>query len=378
MKLVIWAELARGGIADYAHDQANALADRGIDVELLCAPSFLNGRECRYTARPILRDLRPADASKSRWLRAANLIHGLLFNARTVAAAVKKAKPDVLLTHFGEYMAPLWAAQFRQIRAEGIRIYTILHDPVRNHVVGPKWWHNRSVAAAYSFIDGVFVHSRESVPVPDGIAVRFVPHGVFSYPKPSRSRAEVRRMLGIGDEVPLLISFGFIRDNKNLDLVIQAMAELPEIELLIAGSEQLGGNRPVSYYRDLAGSLGCQDRCHWLIRFLNDEEVADLICASDLSLLVYSKDFVSSSATLGMTVNYRKPCLISSGSDTTQGIVEETSIGIWVEPDSLAAIRVGLQKWLNGDLNPDWEKYTAENSWERNAEIIHEAIDSER
>lgn len=370
MKLTIWSELAKGGIADYAHDQAAALAARGLDVEMLCPPSFLEGRSFTYPVKPVLRDLRPVNRSESRLVRAWHLIAGLLANARTVAEHVARREPQAVLTHFSEYMAPLWAWRMRRLRARGISFHSVLHDPVRDHVVGPGWWHARSVRAAFGFLDTAFVHTRERVPVPSDVTVMWVPYGIHPFPDASRDRPTVRRELDIPDTAKLLTSFGYIRDNKNLDLIIRAIASLPDLYLLIAGSEQAGGNRPVAYYQALAEELGCADRCRWLIRFVSAEETADLMSASDLSLLVYSRSFVSSSAALGVTTNYRLPCLISSGSKTTEEMVRDYQLGVWVEPDSADSIRIGLQQWLAGDLEPDWEGYSREHSWARNAEIV--------
>lgn len=374
MKLTIWSELAKGGIADYAHDQAAALAARGIDVEMLCPPSFMAGREFSYAAKPVLRDLRPASRSNSRLVRARHLASGLVVNARTVAAHIGARNPDAVLTHFSEYLAPLWAWRMRRLRQRGISFHSVLHDPVRDHVVGPCWWHKQSVRDAFSFLDTAFVHTRETVPVPPHVKVEWVPYGIHPFPEPSRTRAAVRDELAIPQDAKLLTSFGYIRDNKNLDLIIRAIAQLPDVYLLVAGSEQAGGNRPVAYYQTLAEELGCADRCRWLIRFVSATETADLMSASDLSLLVYSRSFVSSSAALGVTTNYRLPCLMSSGSATTEAMVRDYQLGVWVEPDSADSIRAGLLQWLAGGLHPDWEGYGRDHSWARNAAIVDETI----
>lgn len=374
MKLTIWSELATGGIADYAHDQAAALAERGINVEMLCPPSFMAGREFDYPVKPVLRDLRPAGRSDSRLVRAWYLASGLVANARTVAAHVDARNPDAVLTHFSEYLAPLWAWRMRRLCQRGISFHSVLHDPVRNHVVGPGWWHERSVREAFSFLDTVFVHTRETVPVPPHVRAEWVPYGIHPFPDPIRTRAAVRDELAIPQDAKLLTSFGYIRNNKNLDLVIRAIAALPDIYIVVAGSEQAGGNRPLAFYQALAEELDCADRCRWLNRFISPEETADLMRASDLSLLVYSRSFVSSSAALGVTTNYRLPCLISSGSATTKAMVREYQLGVWVEPDSADSIRAGLLQWLAGGLRPNWESYTRDHCWARNAAIVDKTI----
>lgn len=376
MKLCIFSELSRGGIADYAHEQATALRDRGIEVTLMCAPEFLLTRQPRYEVVPILQELRPLEGKRSGLRRKAALVTGIVANANTLADDVKVRRYDAVLTHFGEYLAPLWAWKMRRLRAEGISFYSVLHDPVRDYIVGPRWWHERSVMEAYSFLDGVFVHSIERAHIPDHVAVEWIPHGIFNYPSPKLGRTSVRQALGLPLEKKIITAFGYIRDNKNLDLVIRALTDLPDIHLVVAGTEQGGGNKTLDFYRDLATDLGVANRCHWFNRFISSEETADLLSASDLSVLTYSSDFLSASAALGMSANYRLPCLISSGSSTTRQLVDDYRIGVWVEPDDVDAIRQGLRKWLAEGIQPRWEAYSFEQSWARNAEIIQQKIEA--
>jgi glycosyltransferase involved in cell wall biosynthesis len=374
MKLTIFSELSKGGIADYAHDQARALAHRGIEVELLCSEPFLSGRSFDYAALPLLEELRFPPPQGSKLTRNLRLARGLIRNGHRLRDHVVRARPDAVLTHFTEYMAPFWAPGLRRMRAKGISFHTVLHDPVRDYVVGPRWWHRLSVREAFSFLDTAFVHTHEPVPLPPHVAQRWVPYGIHSYPLAKRARAEVRAELDVPTDARLLTAYGYIRDNKNLDLVIEAIAGLPDVYLLVAGSEQRGGNRPISYYQALADRLGCGARCRWITRFISDEETADLLSASDLSVLTYARTFLSSSAALGVTSNYSLPCLISSGSTSNRDMVREYRLGVWVEPDSAAAIREGLLHWLANGIAPRWEDYRRDYSWDRNAALIEERI----
>jgi hypothetical protein len=55
-------------------------------------------------------------------------------------------------------------------------------------------------------------------------------------------------------------------------------------------------------------------------------------------------------------------------------MVERYALGIWVEPDSAEAIVKGLRRWETGLPAPNWEQYAADNSWERNAQLIIERV----
>ena len=48
-------------------------------------------------------------------------------------------------------------------------------------------------------------------------------------------KAAARRALGIPQDVPLVLFFGFIRAYKGLDLLLEALAQAPDVHALVAG-----------------------------------------------------------------------------------------------------------------------------------------------
>jgi glycosyltransferase involved in cell wall biosynthesis len=83
---------------------------------------------------------------------------------------------------------------------KGIVVGTIAHDPVRDFVVGPQWWHRWSVRLGYSFVRHIFVHDDTAVDFggkqPEGIEVHQIPHGPYEVAEPKIGRVEMRRRLG--------------------------------------------------------------------------------------------------------------------------------------------------------------------------------------
>jgi glycosyltransferase involved in cell wall biosynthesis len=83
-----------------------------------------------------------------------------------------------------------------------------------------------------------------------------------------------RRQVGLPDGVTMAMFAGDIRTNrKNLDSVLYALAQVPDLHLAVVGSVQ------GSPYPQLAEQLGIDDRVHFL-GFRRD--IADLMRASDL------------------------------------------------------------------------------------------------
>lgn len=377
MKLLCYCPFSTGGIVDYADAQAAALAARGVDLTVLTT-----GRQSAAPVRPYavagLRDECGRLDSKSRVIRQIRRSKLICNNIgvlkdRLLSSGIR----HVLFASFSEYAAPLWSRQLNTLARSGIRFGAMLHDPVRNYVVGPECWHRWSIRAGYSFLSEAFVHEpvdRAEAGIPDHVRVTVVPHGPLDFPRPVESGAELRKRFGIPEHVRLLLSFGQIRDGKNLGLVIESMKEFADLWLLVAGSETGGTNRPVNYYQELAETQGVAARCRWFTEFVPADQVGSYFLAADLVLLVYSRAFRSASAVLNAAVQFRKPSLASSGQSALRTQVTRYRLGVWVEPDDPAAIKEGICRWLRGVPEPLWTEYLEENSWTRNAEAVRQRM----
>ena len=376
-RLLYFSPSVSGGLADYAHEQANALAQFGLHVELLSSKDFPTRRDDNFELKPLL-PAKPPGKSKSRLMNRLANASRLLGNYHRLARIVEnESYSHVLLGSYAEYLSPIWSRRLFRLSERGVVFGAIVHDPVRDYVVGPLSWHRRSVAAAYSFLREAFVHEPivlDTVRPMPRLRTSVVPHGILPFPPATKTRAETHRHLGIPDSAHVWLSFGHIRDGKNLDLVIRALDRFPDAVLLVAGKEQSSGQKPVSFYRDLARECGVSHRCFWLNRFIAKEEVGNLFNASDLALLTYSKSFRSASGVLNTAIYFRKPCLASSGQGNLQTMVSKYGLGVFVEPDNVPALIEGIDRVRHSPPAPAWEKYETENSWQRNAEIVSERM----
>jgi glycosyltransferase involved in cell wall biosynthesis len=371
MKLLYFSPASQGGLADYAHAQANALASLGAEVTLLCTPDYPTQRGERYRIVPRLKPLTPIGHRLSKAIHYTDVI--LSQYRQLVQLLETEHFQSVLLGAYAEYLAPFWAPALQRLAQQGVMFGAIVHDPVRDFRVGPQWWHRWSVAAAYSPIRFGFVHEPivlETYRPMEQLKTVVIPHGVYQFPHPTQSRLTLRAKFNLPQDATVLLSFGHIRDGKNLDLVIRAMGHYPDLYLVVAGKEQSAGQRPAAYYQELAAQLGVSDRCRWQVRFIPETEIGDFFEISDLAVLTYSKDFRSASGVINTAVYYQKPCLASSGVSALQSVVEQYGLGIWVESDSESAIVDGIQTYLTTQLTPRWQQYCELHSWEYAAKTV--------
>ena len=102
-----------------------------------------------------------------------------------------------------------------------------------------------------------------------------IEHGLDA-PAPKADRHATRRRFGLPPSPPLLLSVGRLTAQKNQDVLIRALACLPQAHLVLAGA----GPKDDSFHA-LAVTLGVDDRLHRL-GALPSGDVADLYAAADL------------------------------------------------------------------------------------------------
>lgn len=378
MRLLYLCDADGGGIAEYAIRQVKALTAAGVEVTFLCRPSFDIKRVC---ASRIQASLPPAGTgSGSVPVRLLRRIRDAWEVTSIAAREAASGNFDALLIAcYAEYFSPFWAGILRRVVRKGLVIGTIAHDPVRDFVLGPVWWHRWSVRQAYSFVAHVFVHDETPVDFggrkPDQIKVHVIPHGPYEIAEPREDRDSLSRRYGFDQSDTVFLSFGQIRDGKNLDRFLRAMTGLPDsVKLLVGGSGGGGSQRLPAFYVRLAEELGVAHRCIWDLRYIPDAETGDLFAVADYVLLTYSAKFRSASGVLNAAVGCRRKVLASSGPGPLKSVVERYRLGVFVDPDDDDAILQGARELIKSTETPDWERYERENSWEENARRVIEAF----
>ena len=353
-----------GGQALYAHHQATTLLESGVSVVLLTCPSFLPDCKKSYRVEPLF-----PDPNTQRG------VVGKLIRLRQLLARYKQLENWIysnparilLLDSFSEYFSPFWYRRLGRIQAKGVAIGANLHDPVRDYRVGPKWWHKLSIRCAYRYL--CFVLAHDVVPpnasVPSHVEIRVVPHGVFVDASQIIPKAEARKALGLPLDKRVFLSFGFIRDNKNLDLAIQAIAQVEDAFLVIAGRNQSSKDRQIDFYKEHARNLSVGGRVRFVSDFIPEEQVSLYFAASDVVLLTYSQSFHSLSGVLNLAANFRRPVIASSGEGPLMREVQRFKLGLFITPDDPDALVNAMLTHVENIVG-DWEGFEISSSWTEN------------
>jgi glycosyltransferase involved in cell wall biosynthesis len=373
--ILVFAPSRSGGIAEHIFYQCRSLDKAGAKILCLASSEFLPGRDCTFPIQRILAV--PTRELGSRFFLRLRHAAVLVINQLRLAWWVQKTKPRLVLwDSYSEHLAPLWIwTHVLLSRIFGVRYASNLHDPVRDYRMGPKWWHDLSVRLAYLPLDFVLIHDTLPVPspVPPRVRTYQVPVGVYDLPPPEAGRDETRKRWGIQPGQTVLFSFGYVRDGKNLDLVIRALRTAPGVTLVVAGTVASTKEKPFAFYRDLARQEGVEDRIRLCEGFVSNEELGSCFGAADFALLTYSAAFRSQSGVLNLAARARVPVLASASPGPLIDAVKQFGLGVTIQPDSLEAIIDGLGQLLIAKLQPRWEDYEAFADWDANARGIMEA-----
>jgi glycosyltransferase involved in cell wall biosynthesis len=393
MKIIIFNPGTEGGIQRYACLQGKALQDLGCNVIIVCDEGhYIQEQEGIPVERALVLEP-PRKRGQLKLIRMLHFVGRILRNEWRLARLVRRIRPDVvLLSSFTEYFSPVWS--WMQLGCRGLFGVTYvanLHDPVRDFVVGPLWWHELSVRMAYWPLSAVYTHQR--VPpvakVPADILIREVPHGLFDAREPAGKQTEPQTdRWGFPAEAVVFLAFGFIRDGKNIDLLVRSLVSCPTAHLVVMGRVQsASNNRAASYYRELAQEIGVSDRVKIIDEFVPEEMLAGCFFAADAIAVTYSGAFHSQSGVLNTIAHANKPVLASSGESPLKDCVLRFDLGIFVPPDNLELLEDGMASMCRmieharqGFPPPadspklDWESYRRFASWETNARIVLDSL----
>ena len=382
--LVYFASVGKGGLANYAEHQARALADAGASIVFLGSGHFEDSARLNS---PNIEFIRLSDAP--RWIRQCGILGRVtasilerLMSVRQLVSLVRQRKiQSVLLTAYAEYWAPLWSWQLQRLHRKNVWFGVVVHDPVRDFRIGPVFWHRWSMSLAYSFVDVAFVHDSTDLDTGSprrNLSVVKIPHGIYEFPYPSSppSLEQVLTEFGLPLNSIVLLSFGHIRDGKNLDLTIRALVHQPRMYLLVAGKEQSSGQRTVAYYQQLARDVGVAERCVWRSEFITEECIWKYFFVANAVMLTYSKAFHSASGVLNVAAVYENSLIASGGDGPLKSAVQQYGLGIWCEPDSESSLYSALKSFLEAPLTvAKWANYKHDNSWQTNANVVLASIE---
>jgi glycosyltransferase involved in cell wall biosynthesis len=147
-----------------------------------------------------------------------------------------------------------------------------------------------------------------------------------------------RRELGLPEQAPLVLFFGFIRAYKGLDLLLQALIQTPGIHALIAG-EPYEAWAP---YQEIIDQNGLAPRVHVFPDFIPAERVRLFFSAADLVVQPYKT--ATQSGISQIAYHFDKPMVVTD----VGGLPEIVTQGVsgYVVPAEAGAIARAIRDFF--------------------------------
>lgn len=358
----------RGGLAAFNERLARQYQAEGHEVEIvtftLQYPSFLFPGKTQYSTEPA-----PTGLKIKRILNAVNPISWL----RT-GCYIRRQKPDLLITKFWlPFMAPALGTANRAAKRKGLKRISILDNLVPHEKrFGDKMFASYFVRS----VDGMVAMSRSVLADADlfdpGMKKprAFCPHPLYDHYGEKLSATDARKTIGLPTEGRYVLFFGFIRDYKGLDLLLDAMADdrLDQmgVRLIVAG-EFYGDPKP---YHEQLRRLNLGDRVVLHTDFIPDHEVNRYFCAADIVAQPYKT--ATQSGVTQIAFHFEKPMLVTNVGGLPE-IVPDGKVGLVVQPDAQqiadALVRFykeNMAERLTEGVREEKKKY----QWERMTETI--------
>jgi glycosyltransferase involved in cell wall biosynthesis len=165
-----------------------------------------------------------------------------------------------------------------------------------------------------------------------------------------------------GEELPApsgrtLLFFGLIRDYKGLDVLLEALPEVPDARLVVAGD-------PL----DPVEQTELNGRVEWRLGFRSDAEVRELMGQAAVVVLPYRR--LDSSGVLATAIGYRRPVVVTDVGSLGE-IVREFGAGEIVPPGDAQALAKGIERLLEpkalAAAHAGAERAASELTWARSA-----------
>lgn len=316
-----------GGMSTYNERLARAFQDRGHEVLIytfsLQYPGFLFPGKTQYSTDPPPEDLNIRIAINS-----VNPINWI-----SVGRQIRKIKADLIIVRYWmPFMAPALGTIARIIRRNKFSKIIAITDNIIPHEKMP----GGNLLSSYfvGSCDGFITMSKAVLADLDKLNKakprKYSPHPLYDNFGASISKSEAKKRLGLDQNASYILFFGFIREYKGLDLLINAFADKRfrelNIKLLVAGEFYIDG-KP---YIELIEKLGLAEQIELHTQFIENNDIVNYFCASDIVAQPY-RDATQSGVTQ-IAYHFEKPMLTTNVGGLSE-MVPDGRVGYVVKPE---------------------------------------------
>jgi glycosyltransferase involved in cell wall biosynthesis len=316
----------RGGLATFNERLIREYRTQGDDAFIytfsLQYPSILFPGKTQFSTEPPPGDIpifiRVNSINPLNWIR--------------IGRELRKMKPDLVLVKFWmPFMAPCFGTICRIIKKNRHSMVVSIIDNIIPHEKRPG---DRLLSGYWvKCVDGFIAMSKSVLADLETFDARkpklFCPHPLYDNFGDPVPKKVARQNLGLDPSAPVVLFFGFIRDYKGLDLLLEAFADerirKSGMRLLVAG-EFYCDPKP---YHAIIARHGLENRVIMSNDFIPDSRVVDYFCAADVVVQPYKS--ATQSGVTQIAYHFNKPMIITDVGGLAE-FVPDGKVGYVVEP----------------------------------------------
>lgn len=332
----------RGGLAAFNERLAVEFERSGhqISIETFTTqyPSLLFPGKTQYSS-----SAKPDDLKIRRSFSSINPISWL-----TTGLRIRKEAPDmVILRYWLPFMSPCFSIISRLIKSNGKTRILCLADNIVPHEKRPG---DKLLTRFFmQSIDGMVVMTKsvqeDALHFRKDLPIELSPHPVFDNYGPSVEREEAIGRLGFSPDFRYLLFFGFIREYKGLDWLLEALADakiksLP-VKLIVAGEFYTDAQ----VFLELIKRNGLEDSVILKTDYIPDEEVGLYFGASDLVVQPYKH--ATQSGVTQIAYHFKRSMLVTNVGGLPEMIPDQI-VGYVIEP-SVKAVTEAIVDFFKYD-----------------------------
>jgi D-inositol-3-phosphate glycosyltransferase len=287
-------------------------------------------------------------------------------NWLSVGHKIRKEKPDLLIFKFWmPFFAPCFGTISRIAKKNKITKVLTICDNVIPHEKKPG-----DITLTKYFFKTVdyFVLLSEKVrsdllTLKPGSKNKFLPHPVYSNFGQAVNKNEAKKHLSISAEKVILF-FGFIRDYKGLDVLLNSMALLKNklnVKLIIAGEFYSNEGK----YLKIIDDLGIKENLLMFTDFIPTSDVKYYFSAADCVILPYRD--ATQSGIVQIATNFSKPVIAANVGGLGE-VIENGKTGFVVEKENPEALADAIKNFYVENREEEFVKNVAlevkKYSWE--------------
>jgi len=319
----------RGGLATYNERLARELKLHNKVTLLtfsLQYPNFLFPGESQYSSDP-----KPTDLDIDIQLNSVNPINWI-----TTGYKYKKIKPDIIIFRYWmPFFGPCFGTFARIVKGNKHTKMVAITDNIIPH---EKHFYDKpctnyfleSLDSAVAMSKKVLVDLQTLFPNKKVAKhSQYHAHPLYDNFGAKINREEACKQLNLDPNRSYLLFFGFIRNYKGLDLLLEAMALLPEtcknIDLIVAG-EFYEDSLP---YTDIIAKHGLENRIHLHTKFIPNDDVRIYFSAADVVAQPYRS--ATQSGVSQVAYHFEVPMIITNVGGLSE-LVPHGKAGMVCEP----------------------------------------------